>query len=198
MTADRRGWRQIAIATVLASGPACDDRGGSLLTRAPRPPGSHAPMDAAIVPRETLDVPPVEISGVLEGDTVWEGRPYRIEGEVIVPEDATLTIRPGATLWFLEGARLTVFGQLRAEGTAAERIRMVADPAQAWVPDFHPSLPDGPPRWHGVRFEQSASRRNLLSHVDLEHAQHEEGAVGVLASEVVLDHLRISGTHLRM
>ncbi|XP_078611887.1 uncharacterized protein LOC144882156 isoform X2 [Branchiostoma floridae x Branchiostoma japonicum] len=50
------------------------------------------------------------------------GSPYIATHEIIVGEEATLTVEPGVEILFDEGAGMTVVGQLHAVGTADKRI----------------------------------------------------------------------------
>ncbi|TAF35684.1 MAG: right-handed parallel beta-helix repeat-containing protein [Cytophagales bacterium] len=60
---------------------------------------------------------------VLECNTRWSSvKPYRIQGDVLVPEGCVLTIEAGAQLFFDANARLFVGGQLRALGSVENPI----------------------------------------------------------------------------
>lgn len=161
---------------------------------------AHDPRTPSGTTPDEPERPPVSVTGPLDGDTVWtpDDGPYRVEEDVTVPAGATLTIAAGSTVYFVEGAGLTVAGRLRAEGAEDARITLAMDPTAAWVPDLHPALPEGPPHWNGIRFVESDAPDNLLSYVDIDRAQVEKGAVGVFSSEVVLEHLVVTGTRLRM
>ncbi len=56
------------------------------------------------------------------------GGPYRITSDVTVPSGVTLTVEPGTTLYFGQGARLIVNGILSAQGTEAHHLRMTREP----------------------------------------------------------------------
>jgi hypothetical protein len=99
------------------------------------------------------------VSGVLAGELVWAGEVY-LAGDVILAPEASLTIRPGTTVYFLPpngapggliehphfpGSELIVQGQLSAVGTAAAPIRFVAADQQA---------PAG--SWGALNFEAGA------------------------------------------
>jgi hypothetical protein len=161
----------------------------------PSPPDSGPPDTS---PSPTAPPSVVVLSGVLPGDTVWTpDQVYLVEDTVTVPAGATLTVLAGTEIRFAAEAQLVVAGLIRAEGTEEARIRLVADPDAPLVSDLHPSLPDAPAAWGGVQLTQTPSPDNLMSWVDLDRAQTMDGAVGVRDSEVVLEHLTVTGTRLR-
>jgi hypothetical protein len=95
-------------------------------------------------------------SGELAQDTVWspEKGPIRIESDLIIPVGVTLTILPGTSVEFMQGAGMTVRGQLKALGTEDQRIyfssqRLVAQ------------------RWGGLKFENTMEH-NELNYVTIE------------------------------
>ena len=69
---------------------------------------------------------PADVSGTLPSDTVLTkaGGPWRVTGDLIVPAGVTLTIEPGATLFFETGTQMIVYGRLVCEGTETDRIRL--------------------------------------------------------------------------
>ncbi|MFP6904368.1 MAG: lamin tail domain-containing protein, partial [Verrucomicrobiota bacterium] len=126
--------------------------------------------------------------------------PYRISGELVIAPGATLTIQAGTSLYFDQGALITVNGVLKSQGSAYARVYCGPVPNAALVPDpaGNGGLPDGPPKWGGIQFVDSLSSANLMSHTDVHHAQDENGSVGIHRSELVLHQMSFSGTHLRM
>ena len=144
------------------------------------------------------------VNSDLPADTIttWTlaNSPYHVQGEITVPDDASLVIEPGVSVYFDEQSELIVRGTLTAQGTEHRRIRFTADPAAPHVPD-RPGLPDGPPRWAGIHFERSRSSANVIAFADVEFAQDNDsnrGSIGVIDSDVVIDNVRFRGTHLRM
>jgi parallel beta-helix repeat protein len=77
----------------------------------------------------------VEGGATLATAAVWSGT-VEIAGPVTLGPEGVLTLRPGTTVLFREGAGLSVAGTLLAEGTAAEPIRFLpagdAVTAGAW------------------------------------------------------------------
>ena len=78
-----------------------------------------------------------EVSGILAADTTWSpaAGPYNVTGNLTVPLGVTLTILPGTTVYFADGASIEVAGRLVAEGTATQRIRFTRAPGSlgGWV-----------------------------------------------------------------
>jgi hypothetical protein len=71
---------------------------------------------------EIVYVPPEKhVAGELAGNSTWSGA-YIIEETVVVPTQVVLSIEPGTTVFIRDGAGLTVYGQLLADGTEAEQI----------------------------------------------------------------------------
>ena len=95
-------------------------------------------------------------SGALKEDTVWspELSPIRVSSDLLIPEGVTLTILPGTSVEFMDGAGVTVRGQLRALGTEGQRIYFAS---QRFVAQ----------RWGGLRFENTMAH-NVLNYVTIE------------------------------
>ena len=140
------------------------------------------------------------LSGTLSEDTVLraEDGPYLVTGEVTVPDGARLTIEPGTTVYFEEDTRIVVRGVIEAVGRQHERIRLTTLPGTPVVPDIRPELPDGPPKWGGIQLRDTTSPDNVLAFLDIDYAQTSQGSIGVVDSEVLIDNVSFSGTHLRM
>ncbi len=129
------------------------------------------------------------------------GGPYRVTGDVVVEPGVELTILPGTTIYFDEGVELKVRGSLNARGSEYERIRFTSVPNAPFVPNRpngREGLPDGPPRWQGIHFEDSLSANNVISFADIEYAESTGGSVGAVDSQITVDHATWHGTHLRM
>ena len=163
-----------------------------------------------IVDRQLLDVwhdPPqgetVIPGGSISVDTTLtpKGGPYHVTGDVVVEADVELTILPGTTVYFDEDVELLVLGSLDAQGNEFERIRFTSVPNAPFVPNRpngRAGLPDGPPRWSGIHFEDTMSADNVISFADIEYAQSNSGSVGAVDSQITVDNVTWHGTHLRM
>lgn len=121
-------------------------------------------------------------SGSLSGSEVWtiaEG-PHRVTGAVTVPTGTTLTVEPGATVYFASGTSMEVRGTLRAEGTETSRIRFTRDPGSS-------------SSWGPVAF-QSTQQDNRLVNVDFAYSSGGSHSVGVHDSRVWLEGCTWTGT----
>ncbi len=121
--------------------------------------------------------PETDFSGTLTTDTVLgpEGNPWKISGDIIVPEGVTLAIAPGASLFFDAGVGIQVYGRLVAEGTEYARIRLAADP-QTRLP------------WNGIRFSNS-KEDNRLAFVDMDYGDGGAESILVSWSRLLVDHM---------
>ena len=92
----------------------------------------------------------------IHGDTIREDlhltadRPYVIYDTLVVAEDVTLTVDPGAQLLFHKGAMLRVYGRMLAVGTAEYPITLRGDRMDNVVGDI--SFDIMPGQWGGVVF----------------------------------------------
>ncbi|MCA9211951.1 MAG: CotH kinase family protein [Planctomycetales bacterium] len=146
----------------------------------------------------------VEVAGALDGENTWHAAngPFYVTSDLTINPGAKLTIEPGTSVYFAQDAELIVNGTLVAQGTKDKRIRFTADPAAPHVPDIPTNregvLPDGPPRWDGIHFQDSPSAENMIAFADIEYAQDGGGSIGVVNSAAMIDNVTISKTHLRM
>ncbi|MBN2129269.1 MAG: lamin tail domain-containing protein [Sedimentisphaerales bacterium] len=129
--------------------------------------------------------PQLPDNGALTADTVWvaEEGPYRITSELVVPEDVSLVIMPGTSVYFEPDARMVVNGLLAAEGSEESPIRFTRTPGSAGT-------------WEGVQFIDSAAD-NRIVHAVLEYGRTNDGMVGVENSRLLLDHVTLDHTDLR-
>jgi hypothetical protein len=93
--------------------------GGDAGTTAARDAG--LPVDAGL--------PRIVPGGDVSGD--WCGA-ISVEGAVTVPAGQTLTLCEGVTVAFGAGVGITVVGALRANGSAAARVRLSSSPGSRW------------------------------------------------------------------
>lgn len=116
-------------------------------------------------------------STVNQNNITWtaENSPYRVTGDLIIPEDATLTIEPGTTVFFDPGAGLTVHGLLHAQGTPTQHIRMAVTPGQSGD-------------WDGINFDNS-TQDNVLSFVDMDSGDAQGESILVSHSKLLIDHM---------
>lgn len=103
---------------------------------------------------------PEVLEGRLTGNVVVGERcsNWLVRGSVTVPEGATLTLRPGVTLSFLDDTGLVVDGgAIHAVGTAEEPILLTGTTR-------------APGAWAGVHLARSNATRNRFEHVRIEWA----------------------------
>lgn len=87
----------------------------------------------------------------LSGDAVFsEGRPYVVFDTLRVAQGATLSILPGARVYFHDKAMLQVDGTLNAVGAPGRMISMRADRLGEVLPDTGYEILAG--QWDGIRF----------------------------------------------
>jgi hypothetical protein len=80
------------------------------------------------------DVP----SGNVSGTWAFSGSPFRVNGDITVPNGQTLTIEPGVNVIFTGHYKFNVQGRLLAVGTRQDTITFIAQ--------------DTAIGWHGIRF----------------------------------------------
>jgi len=128
---------------------------------------------------------PYSEPGASNSDMVWKAAqgPYRVNGELAIAADTTLTIEPGTTVFFDPGARLSIRGQLIAEGTEYQPIRFTRTPQTGGT-------------WNGIQFK-GTSADNRLRWAILEYGRTNDGMLGVEGSTLLVEHVTFDHTDLR-
>ncbi|MHC4146552.1 MAG: lamin tail domain-containing protein, partial [Planctomycetota bacterium] len=123
----------------------------------------------------------VEISGTLASDTILDAAsgPWHVTNDLTVPVGVTLTIGPGATVFFEEDTRLTINGRLVAEGTEYERIRLTRQPGSSST-------------WNGLHFDSAEDNR--LAFLDMEYSSRDSESIRLDDSRVLIDNVTWAGT----
>jgi hypothetical protein len=130
-----------------------------------------------VLRQQELLAPSVLTNNTLTRNTIMApcGPAYQISGQLEVPDGVTLTILPGTTLFFADGAELQVDGgRLIAEGTSDRTIRFTR-------------LPGSNANWNGIQLDDTM-QDNRLSYAVLEYASTEDGMVGLDGSRLQVDH----------
>ncbi len=124
---------------------------------------------SVVVQADGLDV--TRISGLtVETDMhLTAEKPYQILDSIVVAPGATLTIDPGAMLYFHDKAELIVRGSLNANGTLEAPINMTGDRTGNVVTDIPFELMSG--QWGGVYFA-STSHSNRLEHTSIRNTTY--------------------------
>lgn len=101
----------------------------------------------------------------IESDMTLTARlPYLIYDSLYVADGATLTIEPGARLYFHSGAFLDVAGKIVAQGTADSMILMRGDRLDDLLTDIPYDLLAG--QWGGIRI-RGGSFGNIIKRCDI-------------------------------
>ena len=122
------------------------------------------------------------ISGPLAFDVTLDAGsgPYYVAGELTVPAGTTLTVEPGATIYFAQGAILTVRGRLLAEGTPHRRIRLTRRPGSFDT-------------WQGLAFDGATDNR--LTYADMEYSSSGGESISLSSSTILIGNVAWSGTN---
>lgn len=147
------------------------------------------------------------------GTLTWTaaGGPYRVLSDLTVPTNLTLVIQAGAAVHFNQGSKMTVEGTLKVQGTAGSHVVFSHPPGTVAVGDADPIAPgvqSGPPKWEGIRIVGPGSPNPMstgheVRYADFVNAQPavsagNQGALGIIRAEAIVDHCTWTGTHLRM
>ena len=77
----------------------------------------------------------IEVSGIISEDTNWNVDTVLVIGDILVEENATLSIEPGTEVIFTDYYILEIEGILIAQGTADERIIFTAQNSELFCED---------------------------------------------------------------
>ncbi|HUT12474.1 MAG TPA: lamin tail domain-containing protein [Thermoguttaceae bacterium] len=116
--------------------------------------------------------------GELLGDTVWrpQNGQYRVASQLTVPAGSTLTIMPGTTVFFDDGASLLVEGRLDAQGTPDALIHFTRSP--------------GATSWNGIRFNNTMAD-NRITYAVAQYSTRVDGMIELDASNLLIDHVTL-------
>lgn len=121
---------------------------------------------SVVLDAQGRDVKRLKAHTILTDTTVTASLPLQIFDSLVVAPGVTLTLAPGAELFFHDGSSLQVHGSLVANGTPEQPVTLGGD-RSGWVATNIPyqimSM-----QWEGVKFYPS-SAANALSHTVIEN-----------------------------
>ena len=120
--------------------------------------------NSVILSAQGRDVTRLYAHTVSESTTLSSEKPYQIFDSLVVAPGATLTVLPGAELYFHDGASFIVHGTLLARGEVDNEITMGGDHTGNVVSDISFDIMSR--QWEGLHFTPS-SADNELSYVHL-------------------------------
>ena len=120
--------------------------------------------------------------------TISAGKPLVVYGPLTVEEGVTLTIAPGATLYFHDGAGIDVKGRLVCKGTADQPVTLRGDRLDHMFEYLPYDRMSG--LWNGIHFLEK-SYDNVMEFTDLHSAFH---GVRVDSSDVARQTLAIANS----
>ena len=107
--------------------------------------------------------------------------PYVISGNVVIEKKGFVTIHPGTTVRFKEGAQITVKGALYSKGTAQNPVRFIPD--------------DGTSFYEGIKFE-SPYKNTIEFSIMIRGGIISEGSSVVINNNYILNSTGIQVLHL--
>lgn len=108
-----------------------------------------------------------QTGGVISADTVWRAAqsPYVVTSDIVVQNNATLTIEAGTTVYMAADTRFTVqSGALKAIGTALAPIKLTSQKLQN-------SQPPAPGDWQQLTFSSGITSTTKLEYVQVEYGK---------------------------
>lgn len=142
------------------------------ITTAPEPPAG-SPATVSRAPQPLL---PGHIAGRLTADTVFgDGscRLYHIDGNLLIAENVTATVKPGTTFSIARDCIVRVRGRLWSAGVPGAPVQWTGDPDRPWgglLFENKNSAVDAATT-AALSEDMPANRKGLLRHCIIEHGQ---------------------------
>jgi predicted outer membrane repeat protein len=102
-------------------------------------------------PQKIARAETITVRDTILADATWSADTVKVENEITILDDITLTIEPGTRVEFLGHYGITVLGTLIAEGTGTETIVFTPSDTSGF---YNPDSPDG--SWTGILFNNNA------------------------------------------
>lgn len=118
---------------------------------------------SAILSAHVMNVNVLDNVTISRNTSLTSNIPYRIYGELNIPEGTTLTIAPSAELYMAPKSRIEVYGNLIAEGTMDEPITIHSDRLSSFYDDV-------PSQWDWICINKSAHAS--LKNVEISNARN--------------------------
>ncbi len=127
---------------------------------------------------------------VYDTDAVIGAGHYVVYDSLLVAEGATLTIEPGATLYFHKDVELIVRGTIKAQGSREQPIVLRGDRTD----NMFSYLPYDriPGQWGGVTID-SASNGNVFTHCDIHSAKY---GIRVVEGDTAVQRLTVDASRI--
>jgi hypothetical protein len=120
-----------------------------------------------------------QLGGMLNSYTYLSAQegPWYITEDITVPSNVTLEIEAGATLFFNDGARLTIQagGRLNAQGEQYKYIYLTKNPGNS-------------ARWRGIRFQQTL-QDNIFAYASMTFGDSSSQIISANQSKLTIDHI---------
>ncbi|MHA3773525.1 lamin tail domain-containing protein [Verrucomicrobiota bacterium sgz303538] len=152
-------------------------------------------------------------TAVVGGTVTWNAAsgPYYVADNLTVPTGVTLIVQAGTSVYVAQNKTITVNGTLKVQGTESAHVVFSHVPGTVATGDADPIAPGtqtGPPKWGGIRIVGPGSPFPMstgheVRYADFINAQPatatgNQGSLGIIRAEAIVDHCTWSGTHLRM
>ncbi len=129
--------------------------------------------------------------GIIKNDRVWNLDTIIVACDVLVDENAQLTVNPGTVVLFEDYTVLEIFGKIEAIGTNSDRILFTAKDTSG----FYNNTFEG---WKGIKFrkygESSSSR---LSDCIVEYCNSTPGAISIEDEHIVISKSIVRNNNLK-
>jgi predicted outer membrane repeat protein len=116
-----------------------------------------------IRPQAQTNIP----SGDVYGDWKIEGSPYLIQGDIHIPSDERLTIRPGVMVVFQGSFSFEIEGKIEAAGTVNDSIYFTLEDAEGFIQGSTTG-------WNGLSFSgynYTFSENSVLKYCNIEYSE---------------------------